>query len=103
MLQFGSPGKCQLDVLLIHIVDTPPVFEYHPFRYIDFKEQTYIRKWAAQRTAEHIPTCGTEFFMDFGFMQSLTEDYKRPNKLTDWVVNSYDGYSVHLVIVDGAS
>jgi hypothetical protein len=103
MLQFGSSGKRQLDVLLIHVVGTPPVFEYHPFRYIDFKEQAYIRKRAAQRTADCIPTCGAEFFMDFGFMRSSTEDYKCPNKSTDRVVNSYDGYSAHLVIVDGAS
>jgi hypothetical protein len=36
-------------------------------------------------------------------MRSSTEDYKRPNKATDWVVTSYDGYSAHLDIVDGAS
>ncbi len=103
MLCFGSPGEHQLDVLPIHVVGTPPVFKYHPFRYIDFKEQAYIRKKAAQRKAERIPTCGTEFFMDFGFMRSLTEDYRRPNKSTDWVVTLYDGYLDHLLIVDGAS
>jgi hypothetical protein len=47
MLRFGSPGKHQLDVLPLHVVGTPPVFECHPFRYIDFKEQAYIRKQAA--------------------------------------------------------
>jgi hypothetical protein len=41
--------------------------------------------------------------MDFGFIRSSTEDYKCPNKSTDRVVISYDGYSAHLVIVDGAS
>jgi hypothetical protein len=41
--------------------------------------------------------------MDFGFMRSSSKDYKRPNKVTDRVVTSYDGYSSHLVIVDGAS
>jgi hypothetical protein len=41
--------------------------------------------------------------MDFGFIRSSTEDYKRPNKSTDRVVISYDGYSAHLIIVDGAS
>jgi hypothetical protein len=58
---------------------------------IDFKEQAFISKQAAGCTAERIPTCGAEFFMDFAFMRSLTEDYKRPNKATDWVVTSYDG------------
>ena len=103
LLRFGSPGEQQLDVLPLHVTGTPPVFEYHPFCYIEFKEQAYIRKQAAQRTAERIPTCGAEFFMDFGFMRSSTEDYRRPNKETDRVITSYDGYSSHLVIVDGAS
>jgi hypothetical protein len=75
----------------------------NPFGYIDSKEQAYIRKQAAQRMAEQIPTCGAEFYMDFGFMRSSTKDYKHPNKATDHVVMSYDGYSSHLVIVDGAS
>ena len=103
LLRFGSPGEHQLDVLPLHVTGTPPVFEYHPFCYIDFKEQAYIWKQAAQRMAERIPTCGAEFFMDFGFMRSSTEDYRRPNKATDRVVTSYDGHSSHLVIVDGAS
>jgi hypothetical protein len=47
--------------------------------------------------------CGAEFYMDFGFMRSSTEDYKCPNKATDRVVTLYDGYSAHLVIVDSAS
>jgi hypothetical protein len=38
-LCFGSPGEGQLDVLLQHVIGTPSVFEYHPFRSIDFKEQ----------------------------------------------------------------
>ena len=103
MLRFGSPGEHQLDVLPSHVIGTPPIFEYHPFRSIDFKEQAYIRKQAANRTAERIPTCGAEFFMDFAFMRSSTEDYKRPNKTTDRIVTSYDGHSSHLIIVDGAS
>ena len=75
MLRFGSPGEHQLDVLPLHVVGTPPIFNYHPFRY-DFKEQAYIRKQAAQRSAERIPTCGAKFFMDFAFMQSSSEDYR---------------------------
>ena len=100
MLQFGSPGKHQLDVLPLHVVGTPPIFEYHPFHYIDFKEQAYIRKQAAQWTAECIPTHGAEFYMDFGFIRSLTEDYKHPNNTTDWIVT---WYLAHLIILDGAS
>jgi hypothetical protein len=46
---------------------------------------------------------GAEFYMDFGFMGSSTKDYKCPNKATNHVVTSYDGYSKYIVIVDGAS
>jgi hypothetical protein len=41
--------------------------------------------------------------MDFGFIQSSTDDYKHPNKQTDRVVLSYDGHSAYLLIVDSAS
>ena len=41
--------------------------------------------------------------IDFTFMQALTEDYQQPNKTTDRIVTSYNGYSSHLIIVDSAS
>jgi hypothetical protein len=69
-LRFGSPREHQLDVLPQHVVGLPPVLEYHPFRNIDFKEWAYIRKQPAGTTAERIPTRGSEFFMDFGFMRA---------------------------------
>jgi hypothetical protein len=103
MLRFGSPGKHQLDVLPSNILGMPTTFEYHPFCSIDFKEQAYIRKQAAGRTAECIPTCEFEFFMDFASMRSSRKDYKRPNKSTDWIVTSYNGYSSHLIIIDSTS
>ena len=74
-----------------------------PFRYIDFKEQAYSRKQPANKVFERMQACGEEFYMDFGFMRASTADYKRPNKQTDRVVLSYDGYSAYLIIVDGAS
>ena len=103
LVRLGSPGEGQLDLLPGHVIGTPPVFEYRPFRSIDFKEQAYIRKQAAQCIAERIPTCGAEFFMDFAFIWASTQDYKRPNKTTDRIGTSYDGYSPHLIIVDSAS
>jgi hypothetical protein len=87
----------------LNVIGTPKSFKYHPFCLIDFKEQAYIRKQAAGRMAERIPTCGAEFFIDFAFMRTSTEDYKRPNKATDWIVMSYDGYLSHLVIVNSVS
>jgi hypothetical protein len=46
-LQFGLPGEGQLDVLPLHVDGTLPLFEYHPFHLIDFKEQAHIRKHPA--------------------------------------------------------
>ncbi len=41
--------------------------------------------------------------MDFGFMRASSSDYRKPNPKTDWVVQSWDGYSSYLLIVDEAS
>jgi hypothetical protein len=102
-LQFGSPGEHQLNILPNHVNGTPPKFEYHPFRHIDFKEQAYIRKQPANKIAERIPGCGSKLFMDFGFLRASSEDYKRPNRATDRIVLSYNGYCAYLLIVDSAS
>jgi hypothetical protein len=81
----------------------PPVFEYHPFQHIDFKEQAYIRKQPSRKTTERVPGCSSKFFMDFGFMRASSHDYRRPNKATDQIVQSYNGYSAYLIIIDSAS
>ena len=47
--------------------------------------------------------CGSEFYMDFGFMRSSTSDHRKPNKQTNWVVLSYNGYSAYIIIVNGTS
>ena len=41
--------------------------------------------------------------MDSGFMRSSTSDYTRPNKSTDRVVSSYDGYTLYLLVIDEAA
>jgi hypothetical protein len=41
--------------------------------------------------------------MDFGFMRASANNYRRPNKVTDQIVTSYDGFCVYLLIIDGAS
>jgi hypothetical protein len=102
-LQFGSLGEGQLDALPWHVGGMPSVFEYRPFRFVDFKEQAYICKQLARCTAEHIPGCGSEFSMDFGFMQASIEDYKQPNKALNCIVKSYNGHWAYLLIVDSES
>ncbi len=103
MLRFGTPGEHQLNVLPRHVLDTPPVFEYHPFRSINFEEQVYICKQPAGKTAERVASRGTEFFMDFGFMRASASDYCRPDRNTNHIIMSYDGYCAYLLIIDSAS
>ncbi len=102
-LWFGSPGEQQLNILPQHVIGIPPVFEYHLFWPIDFKEQAYIQTQPAGKSVKCISTQGTEFFMDFGFMCALADDYCHPNRNTDRIVTSYDGHCTYLIIVDSAS
>ena len=63
LLCLGSPGVHQLDVLPGNVTGLPLVFEYHPFRFIDFKEQARIWKQAAQRTTDR----GSQALFLYGF------------------------------------
>jgi hypothetical protein len=103
LLWLGSPGVRQLDVLPQNATGLPAVFEYHPFCFIDFKEQARIRKQATQRTAVRTTERRRRFYMDFGFMRASTTDYSRRDKSKDRVVLSYDGFSAYFLIVDEAS
>jgi len=103
MVRLGSPGDDQLDMLPENVTGIPLEFQYHPFRFIDFKEQARIRKQAAQRTAVRTLEAGRRYYMDFGFMWASCSDYRKPNPKTDQVVQSWDGYSSCLLIVDEAS
>ena len=78
----------------------PTQFNHHPFWFIDFKEQARIRKQNAGRVAAKAPETGQRFFMDFGFVRASLINYTKPNKLTDQMINSYDGFSAYLAVVD---
>ncbi len=71
---------------LVTLPGTPASFAYHPFHFVDFKEQAYICKQPAWRTAEWIPHCSAELLMDFGFMRALTEDY---NSFSIWLLMAH--------------
>jgi hypothetical protein len=103
MLCLGSPGEDQLDMLPRNVTGIPPGFHYHPFWFIHWKEEARIQKQAALRAAERTTECRRRFYMDFGFMQASTSIFTQPNKKSDRVVLSYDGFSAYLLIVDGAS
>jgi hypothetical protein len=93
----------QLDVLPQNVTGLPSTFEFHPFRFVNFKEQAHICKQAAQRSAVRTQERRRQFYMDFGFVRSSTLDYSRRDKTKDRVVFSYDGFSSYLLIVDEAS
>jgi hypothetical protein len=103
MLRLGSPGEDQLDMLPGNVGGVPPGFHYHPFRFIDWKEEARIQKQAALRSAERTTESRRRFYMDFGFMRASTSNFSRPNTKRDRVVLSYDGYSAYLLVVDEAS
>ena len=103
LLRLGLPGVYQLDHLPGNATGLPTEFDYHPFRFIDFKEQATIRKQAVQRSAHRFPTCKRRFYMDFGFLRASSTDLSHPHKAVDRVVYSYDGYTSYLLIVDEAS
>jgi hypothetical protein len=93
----------QLDVLPQFATGLPSHFAYHPFRFVDFKEQAQIWKQAAKCSAVRTTERKQRFYMDFGFMHASASDYSRPDKTKDRVVQSFDGYSSYLLIIDEAS
>jgi len=103
LLRLGSPGVCQLDLLPGRVTGIPTDFRYHQFHYIDHKEHASVKKQPVQFSVVCTPECKCRFYMDFGFMRSSTSDYTRPNKSTDQVVSSYDGYSSYLLVIDEVS
>ena len=52
--RLGFCGEWQLDVLPACATGLPNQFDYHPFRFIDHKEQARIRKRAVGRKAERV-------------------------------------------------
>jgi hypothetical protein len=40
---------------------------------------------------------GRHFYMDYGFVRALNEDFDQPTKKKDRVVESFDGYSSYLL------
>jgi hypothetical protein len=103
LLRLGSPGVNQLNVLPQLTTGLPLAFDYHPLRFVDFKEQACIRKQATQQSAVRTTDRQCRFYMDFGFMRASASDYSQPDKLKDSVVWSYDGYSSYLFVIDEAS
>jgi hypothetical protein len=103
MLRLGSPGEDQLDLQPGNVTGVPPGFQYHPFRFINWKEEARIQKQAAQRSSERTTESQRRFYIDYGFMSASSSNYSRPDKTKDRVVLSYDGFLLYLLIVDKAT
>ncbi len=101
-MQLGCPGETQLDMLPGNVMGISSYFEYHPFCYMVCKEQALIWKQVGQRLADHTADVHKQFCMDYGFMQASTLDYRCPNKASDRVVTSFDGFTSYLLIMDEA-
>ena len=93
MLQLGSPGEDQLDFLPGKVTGIPPSFHYHPFWYIDWKEEAWVQKQAAGKSMEWMTDRCRQFYMDFEFTCALLSDHSKPSKTKDRVIDSWDGYS----------
>lgn len=101
--RLGHCGEWQLDHLPGRAEGIPTQFLYHPFRFLDFKEQAQIRRQAAGREAKRVKLRGKSFYLDLGFIRSSTSDFTRPDPKRDRVVTSFDGFNTYLLIVDEAS
>jgi hypothetical protein len=91
MLHLGSPVEDQLDLMPGNVTGIPPGFHYHPFRFLDWKEEARVQKQAASKLAERTKDICWRFYVDFGFMHASSFDYQQINKATDRVVASWDG------------
>ena len=102
-LRMGGGNEQSLEKLTQHALGIPKHFEWHPFRYIDFREQARVRKQPVGRNPQKVSERGSRFYMDFGFIRASNEDFTKKTTKTDRVVESFDGYTSYLLIVDEVS
>jgi hypothetical protein len=101
--RLGNCSENQLDLIIDAADGVPRRFHYHPFRYIDWKEEARVRKQPTRKTAIRLDEAGRAFYMDFGFMRASSKHFTKRNLTEDRIVTSFDGFSAHLLIVDEAS
>jgi len=102
-LRMGGCSETALSELPKHAVGLPSRLEWHPFRYIDFAEQARVRKQPAGRDPDKVTERAARVYLDYGFIRASNEDYSRPDRKKDRIVESYDGYTSYLLVVDEVS
>ena len=100
--RLGHCGEWQLKVIPHAVHGTPKQFTPHPFSSYDHYNRARIRKIPATKGKHpsRATTSEQRFFMDFGFLRASNFDYSRPDKSKDRVIESFDGYTSYLLIVD---
>ena len=101
--RLGFPSEFQMEVITTHADGLPAQFAPHPFEKYDLKMRATIQKQPAGRFSIPVELPGQRYYMDFSFMRASTAEYSRRNKTEDRVVQSFDGYNSHLIIVDEVS
>ena len=98
--RLGFCGEDQLCQITSAAEGLPAKLHPHHFRFIDSKEQARIKRQPASSSTERISKKGGCLYMDFGFLRSSQSDYSRTNKKNDCVIESFDGFTSYLAIVD---
>jgi hypothetical protein len=68
MLCLGSPGEDPLDLMPSNVTGITPGFQYHPFWFLDWKEEAWVQKQTATKLAKRTLDIRWRFYMDFGFI-----------------------------------
>ena len=98
--RLGFCGEDQLHQITSNVEGLPGKLHPHPFRFIDSKEKACIKRQPASSSTDRTSKKGERFYMDFGFLRSSKSDYSRPDKKSDRVIESFDGFTSYLAIVD---
>lgn len=80
-LRLGGCNKEQLDQLLANAIGLPTTFEWHPFRFVDFKEQARVRRQPAGRaTRTKFQNADDDFIWIMGSCEHLTRTSIDPQR-----------------------
>ena len=100
--RLGYCGSNQLALIPANTVGTPSKFRCHPLRFIDVKEEAAIKRQPCSTATAIAEENGSEFYMDFAFLRSSSCDFgdTPPVSANDRIVQSFDGFYAHLLIID---
>jgi hypothetical protein len=79
----GGCNETQLEQLSNNANGIPKHFEWHPFWFIDFKEQARMMKQPVGRDPIKASERGQQFYMDYRFIRASNKDFSCPSKDKD--------------------